>query len=101
MKAKIYYLIALIALILCWKENLHYIGNGSQFIPDLFATHASASFTYDIMMLGLAVFIWMYYDSKKLGIKHLWIYYVLSIAIAISVMVPIYLGQREKKLKDL
>jgi hypothetical protein len=89
---------SVLALIFCWKENLHYLSNGGlvAFWNDLWVTHAAASITYDILFLGIAVFTWMIHDARKRKVKGVWIYMVLSMVVAISVMVPLYMIAREK-----
>jgi hypothetical protein len=104
-----YLAIAALALVACWRQNLAFMSAPGlsladgfiQFWPALLANHATTSITVDIFLFGLAAFIWMVLESRRLGIRFVWIYVVLSFLIAISVMFPIFLFVRERRLHAL
>jgi hypothetical protein len=41
---------------------------------------------------------WMVLEARRLGIRHVWVYVLLSFPIAISVMFPLFLAARERAL---
>ncbi len=99
-----YAVVAALALVACWSQNLQYLPlglmSGTQaFLTDLFANPASRSITYDIGFFGLAAGVWMIQDSRKSGVSHVWAYLVFGLLVAISVTFPLYLIARERKLK--
>jgi hypothetical protein len=102
----IYVCLALIALVTCWRQNLLFMDEAGVdlatgfviFWPALLANHATTSITVDIFLLGLAVMIWMVLEARKLEIRFVWLYILLSFAIAISVTVPLFLAARERAL---
>lgn len=101
--------IALVALVATWKQNLHYFaGDGAgpaggliAFLKDTFATPASASITLDLGLFTLAVVVWMVLEARRLGIPFVWVYVVLGFSIAISVSFPLFLIARERRLATL
>ena len=58
----------------------------------------SRSITVDLFFLGLAVLVWMVLEARRLGMRFVWLYLVFGMLIAISVTVPIFLINRERKL---
>src|ERR1044071_613284 len=98
-----YGLIAVLALIGTWGNNLAYLHLGFlqanlTFWPVTLVNAASRSITVDIFFLGLAVFIWMVLEARRLGMRYVWLYLILGMLIAISVTVPVFLINRERAL---
>ena len=98
-----YGVIAFVALIGTWWNNIAYFANGGAFwgyIPAGYANYASSSFMNDLVLLTLAALVFMVVEARRLGIKHVWMYVVLTFAIAISVMFPLFLIARERRLSE-
>lgn len=95
-----YALIALVALIATWTQNLQYSGGGPpmQYLLDLKASPASRSFTVDIALFLLAGAVLMVVEARRLGVKLVWLYVILGFVIAISVTFPLFLIAREMRL---
>ena len=90
---------ALLALVTCWRQNLLFMQDANvdlatgfvAFWPALLANHATTSITIDMFMLGVAVMTWMVVEARRLGVRGVWAYILLSFPIGISVMVPLFL----------
>ncbi len=98
-----YGLIAVGALIATWSQNIQFFaedGNGGLrgFIDDTYANFASSSITNDLVFMLIAAFVLMIVEARRLGIRHVWIYLVMSFTIAVSVAFPLFLLVRERKL---
>lgn len=95
----VYALIALVALIATWSQNLAYQSAAadlfSSFLRETRATPASRSITADILLFFLAAAIFMVIDGRKHGVRLIWAYIVGGIFIAISVTFPLFLIARE------
>lgn len=104
----IYIGVALLAFVACWRQNLLFIqGAGVSFAegfvvfwPALLVNHATTSITVDIFLVCVAAMIWMVVEARRLGIRHVWVYVLLSFPIAISVMFPLFLAARERALAN-
>jgi hypothetical protein len=99
----VYVTIAAIALIGTWSQNIAFFresGDASAiaFIKACFANHAAASISIDILLFGLAAFVFMGVEARRLGIRFLWLYIALSFLIAVSVMFPIFMAVRQRRL---
>lgn len=99
----LYGLIALLALVGTWGNNVAYLslgfaGANTTFWHDTLANPASRSITVDLFFLGLAMFVWMVLEARRLGMRGVWLYLLFGMLVAISVTVPIFLINRERAL---
>jgi hypothetical protein len=102
-----YLAIAAVALVACWRQNLAFMSEARTgllsgfvaFWPALLANHATTSITIDIFLFALAAFIWMVVEARVVGIRFVWLYIVLSFVIAVSVMFPLFLYARDRRLE--
>jgi hypothetical protein len=95
--------IAAAALVGTWWNNILFFEkagtwSGLAFIEACFANHAAASISIDILLFGLAAMVFMGVEAKRLGIRFLWVYIVLSFLIAVSVMFPLFMIARQMRI---
>jgi uncharacterized protein DUF2834 len=95
--------IALLALVGTWGNNVAYLSLGfadanMAFWRETLANPASRSITVDLFFLGLAMFVWMVLEARRLGMRGVWLYLLFGMLVAISVTVPIFLINRERAL---
>jgi hypothetical protein len=98
-----YGLIALAALVATWSQNIRFFSQDDNdgiwgFIRDSYANPASSSITNDLLLIVVAVFVFMVVESRRVGVRHVWMYMVGSIVIAVSVFFPLFLLARELKM---
>lgn len=95
----VYAVIAVVALVGTWWNNIRYITTESTSLLDFFqsgyANYASSSLTNDLLLFGLAAFVFMIVEARRIGIPKVWIYIVLSAVIAVSVAFPLFLIRRQ------
>jgi hypothetical protein len=99
----VYGLIALLALVGTCGNNVAYLSLGfvgatTTFWQETLVNPASRSITVDLFFLGLAVFVWMVLEARRLGMRGVWLYLLFGMLVAISVTVPIFLINRERAL---
>jgi len=105
----VYVLIGIVAFFATWSQALPYftsldtgpVAGTEQFWRDaLTAGHVSLFLVYDLVLLGLAVFVLMWVEARKVGIGTGWFvaYVVLSLVIGISTFVPFFLAHRQRIL---
>jgi Terpene cyclase DEP1 len=87
----------------------------SQFIPflrahgldlqlfwqQLFANRISGFFGWDVMVSSLVLWVFVYFDGRRLGVTHLWAPIVANLAVGVSLGLPLFLYLREGKLENL
>lgn len=96
----VYGIIAVVALVATWTNNLAFLAQPenhqtTSFFHALYLNHASASIANDLFLLCLVCFIFMVREARRLGIRHVWIYILLSMLVAISVMFSLFLIARQ------
>ena len=99
----LYALLAAGALYATWSHNLEFFalpdnGGALGFIRMGYANPAAASLANDILFICLAAFAFMLVEARRLGIRFVWLYILLSLGIAVSVMFPLFLIARQLKL---
>ena len=90
----VYAVIALVALVATWSQNIVFLRSGGSFLGFWEATKvnpASRSITADIFLFGLAVAILMVIEARRVGVKFVWAYILGGFLIAISVAFPLFL----------
>jgi Protein of unknown function DUF2834 len=105
----VYALVALLAGIATWSHNLAYFRPEEgllagfafatgRFWRDTLATPASISITVDLGLLLVPLVALMVLESRRLGIRFVWLYVLLGVLVAISVTFPLFLIARERRL---
>jgi Terpene cyclase DEP1 len=107
----VYAVVAVIALIGTWHQNVAYVRPGesavigfaaatARFWRDTFATPASTSITIDLGLLMIPLCTLMVVEARRIGIRFVWAYIILGILIAVSVTYPLFLIARERRLME-
>ncbi len=97
-----YLVIAAAAMVGTWSHIIAFFRESGDvsalaFLRACFVNHAASSIAIDIIAVAAAAFVFMGVEARRLGIRHVWVYMLLSIVIAISVMLPIFLFVRERR----
>lgn len=99
-----YAVIAVVALVATWWNNIGFFTTEStsliDFVQSGYANYASSSLTNDLLLFGLAAFVFMVVEARRIGIPKVWIYIVLSAVVAVSVAFPLFLIRRQLVLAD-
>ena len=99
-------MIAAVALVATWSQNLAFMaqpdsGGIGGFLQAAFANHAAASLGLDLLLFCIAAFVFMLVEAQRLGIRLVWLYIILSLLIAVSVMFPLFLIARQRRLAQV
>jgi len=71
----------------------------ATFVAEAFTTPASRSITVDIVIASTAWMAWMVAEARRLGMRHWWIYIVLTFGVAFAFACPLFLFMRERRLQ--
>ena len=106
-KQVLFLLLAIAGAVLTWYHNYQYmlVSDGvfsvADFIAGGMANPAAASLTMDIGIAATTGFIWMFFESRRLGMKYIWAYLISGCFIAFAFAFPLFLMMRERKLAEL
>jgi Terpene cyclase DEP1 len=100
-----YALIALVALPATWINNIAFMTQPSNnsimdFGRAAYANAAAASLANDLFSLAAAACIFMVVEGRRVGVRYVWLYLLLSPLIAISVTFPLFLLARHLKISQ-
>lgn len=84
-----------------WWFNASFVAGGGgagDFLGAVFANPASSSIGVDVLVACAAFLVWMTLEGRRLGMRHLWVYVVLTFAVAFAFSFPLFLFVREGRL---
>jgi hypothetical protein len=100
-----YALVAVVALVATWGQNLQYVWQAdgdvsalNAFLPDTKVNPASRSITIDVGLFLLAAAAFMVIEARRLGVRFVWLYIFFGFTIAISVTFPLFMIARELRI---
>lgn len=98
-----YTLIAAIAVPATWVHNIAFMnmpdnGGVSGFMAGGYANPAAASLTNDLGFIAMAAVVFMMVEGRRVGIRFIPLYVVLSFLVAVSVTFPLFLAVRHWRL---
>lgn len=98
--------LALIGLCSTWLFNIQFIQEHQGFSAELFVAmaytnSASSSISNDVIVAALSFLLWSWFESKRLGMRHWWLWPVLTLGLALAFALPLFLALRERKMASL
>lgn len=70
------------------------------FFRQLFQNHVSAFFGLDVVVSSLALWVFVFSEGRRRGMKNLWLYVVCNLAVGVSLALPLFLFFRERRLRS-
>jgi hypothetical protein len=64
----------------------------------LFQTHGSAFFGLDVIVSSVVLWLFVFSEGRRRGMKNLWLYVVCNLLVGVSLALPLFLFFRERKL---
>ena len=103
----IYLVLAVLGLVMTWYYNLQFIeASGGNFdIAEFMAagsTNAAASsLSWDLAVACMAGLVWIFFESRRLGLRFFWVYIILAFGVAYAFAFPLFLFIRQGKLEAM
>ena len=69
------------------------------FFTLLFSNSVSGFFGMDVIVSSVVLWIFIFSEGRRLGMKHLWLYVVCNLAVGVSLALPLFLLFRERALE--
>jgi hypothetical protein len=101
LKRVLFLILAILGFILPWYYNIQFFGTGSlgDFIQQSSDNLASKSLSFDLFIASITGFSWMAIESRRVGIKFVWLYILLGFFVAFAFAFPLFLYARETVLE--
>lgn len=98
----VYFLIlSIIGLITAWVFNGIASVTGQNYLDAWFGSAVDWVLSLDILIVAVAGSAFMIFEARKLGMKRVWLYILLSGVTAFAFTFPLFLAVRERKLAAL
>jgi hypothetical protein len=69
------------------------------FVTQLFANRVSGFFGWDVIVSSLVLWVFVYVDGRRDRVKALWAPILANLAVGVSLGLPLFLYQRERRLE--
>jgi purine-cytosine permease-like protein len=69
------------------------------FFTLLFSNNVSGFFGMDVIVSSLVLWIFVFSEGRRLGMRHLWLYVVCNLVVGVSLALPLFLLFRERALE--
>jgi hypothetical protein len=93
--------LSLVGLVTAWWFNGLAILQAADYGVAWFAHPVDWVLSTDLLIVAIAGVAFMIWEAKRLGMKHVWLYIVLSGVTAMACTFPFFLAMRERKLSSL
>jgi Terpene cyclase DEP1 len=69
------------------------------FLEQLFANRISGFFAMDVIVSSLVLWLFVFADGRRYGVRHLWAPIVANLTVGVSLGLPLFLYLRETRLE--
>jgi hypothetical protein len=69
------------------------------FVSELFSTHIGGFFGMDVIVSALVLFVFIGAEGRRLAMHNLWVPVVATVAVGVSLGLPLFLYLRQLKLE--
>jgi hypothetical protein len=91
----LYLVAAVLGMVLPLSQLIPFLATYGFDVPllfrQLFQNHASAFFGLDVIVSSLVLWMFVFYEGRRLRMKHLWLYVVCNLAVGVSLALPLFL----------
>lgn len=97
----LYLALCVLGTVLPWYHFLPFLrehGLDLQlFIQQLFANHISGFFALDVIVSSLVLWVLVYIEGRRAGMRYLWAPIAANLAVGVSLGLPLFLYLRETR----
>jgi enterochelin esterase-like enzyme len=101
LRAKIYFTLSGIGLITAWWLNGIASIAGQNYLRAWFGSAVDWVLSIDLLVVAAATVVFMLYEAKRLGMKRVWLYFLLSGITALAFTFPLFMAFRELKKEKI
>ena len=89
--------LSIVGLVTAWIFNGMAVMGQADYLSAWFSTPVDWVLSTDLLIVALAGSIFMIIEGRRLGMKNIWLYIVLSGVTAFAFTFPLFLAMRERK----
>jgi len=104
MKLKtLYLLLCVVGTVLPYSQLIPFLNANGLNIPllvdQMFANRVAGFFALDVIVSSIVLWVLVFTDGRRNGMKHLWAPIVANLAVGVSLGLPLFLYMRETQLE--
>ena len=96
----IYVVLSIVGLVTAWIFNGLAVMNNQDYMATWFGTAVDWVLSGDFTIVAIAVVVFMISEARRLTMKRVWIYILLSGVTALAFTFPLFMAMRERKLAE-
>ncbi|HAA13511.1 MAG TPA: hypothetical protein DCE41_18185 [Cytophagales bacterium] len=100
-KTRLFLVLAILGTVVPYWHLISFLSmhgiNLSLFWQQMMGTPIAAFFSWDVILSSVALILWILPESKRLGIKHPWLFILFNFTVGVSLALPAFLYARERK----
>jgi enterochelin esterase-like enzyme len=101
LRSRIYFALAAVGLVTAWVLNGIASFEGANYLTAWFGSVVDWVLSVDLLIVAAATIVFMLYEAKKLGMKRVWLYFLLSGITALAFTFPLFMAFRELKKQKI
>src|SRR6266436_8308654 len=98
----LYFVAAILGAILPLSQLVPFVAahgfDMNLFSRQLFQNNVSAFFGMDVIVSSLVLWLFVFSEGRRRGMRNLWLYVVCNLAVGVSLAIPLFLFFRQRKL---
>ena len=97
----VYLILSIVGLVTAWVFNALAVMNNQDYAGAWFGTAVDWVLSADFTVVAIAVVVFMISEARRLKMKRVWLYILLSGITAMAFIFPLFMAMRERKLDQL
>ena len=100
-RALFFFILSGIGLVTAWYYNGIAVMKAQDYLAAWFGTEVDMVLSLDLTIVAIAGSAFMIFEAKRLGMKRVWLYLLLSGVTAMAATFPFFLAMRELKIRSI
>lgn len=97
----VYLILSIVGLVTAWIFNGIAVMNQEDYLGAWFGSAVDWVLSADLTIVAIAVVVFMITESRRTGMKRVWLYILLSGLTAMAFTFPLFMAMRERQLGKL
>ena len=97
----VYLVLSIIGLVTAWIFNGFAVMNNEDYMAAWFGTAVDWVLSADFTIVAIAVVVFMISEARRLKMKRVWLYILLSGVTAMAFTFPLFMAMRERQLAKI
>ena len=97
----VYLVLSIVGLVTAWIFNGFAVMNNEDYMAAWFGTAVDWVLSADFTIVAIAVVVFMISEARRLKMKRVWLYILLSGVTAMAFTFPLFMAMRERQMAQM